>query len=447
MRASCLLPIGALTAALAFAPARVPAQAAASATDTVPAERLAARQWFRDARLGLFIHWGVYSILGQGEWVMENGRVPVGTYQWMASTFNPVKFSAREWVSLAKAAGMRYITITARHHDGFSMYASEHTRYDITEWTPFKRDPLAELAEECRRQGIKLFFYYSQLDWYHPDYWPRGRTGQHTMRAESGEWTRYLDYMDRQIEELLTKYGPIGGIWLDGMWDKPDADWRLSRTYGLIHRLQPSALVIPNHHRPPLPGEDVQTFEQDLPGANTTGFNTTQIGTLPLETALTMNTSWGFNLADSAFKSSKELIGYLVRAAGADANLLLNVGPKSDGTIQLEAVRRLNDIGFWLQTFGPTIYGTRGGPVRPQGWGATTQRNDSVFVHVLSWEERALAVPAFEGRVTRATSYPDGRALAFTQTPSGVTLVTLPEPRANPLEHRILVLQVRRGND
>ena len=163
------------------------------------------------------------------------------------------------------------------------------TRYNIVDWTPFKRDPMKELADECRRQGIKLFFYYSQLDWHHPDYFPRGGTGARpaaptpaTGIAISTSWTQ-------QLTELLTNYGPIGGIWFDGMWDKPNADWRLDRTYALIHRLQPAALIVPNHHKAPLPGEDVQTFEQDLPGANTAGFNTNEIGALPLETSLTMN--------------------------------------------------------------------------------------------------------------------------------------------------------------
>ena len=155
--------------------------------------------------------------------------------------------------------------------------------------------------------------------------------------------------MDAQLTELLTNYGPIGGIWFDGMWDKPDADWRLAKTYALIHRLQPAALIVPNHHKAPLPGEDVQTFEQDLPGANTAGFNTREIGALPLETSLTMNQSWGFNITDKKFKSMKELIGYLVRAAGNDGNLLLNIGPRPDGTIQPEAVERLRAVGDWLR--------------------------------------------------------------------------------------------------
>ncbi|HEU4785825.1 MAG TPA: alpha-L-fucosidase [Gemmatimonadaceae bacterium] len=408
----------------------------------IPAERAAARTWFRDARFGMFIHWGVYSQLGQGEWVMENRGIPVATYEWLASAFNPIKFDAREWVSLAKAGGVRYITITSRHHDGFSMFATKATRYNIVDWTPFARDPMKELAAECQRQGLKLFFYYSQLDWHHPDYWPRGRTGHATGRPESGDWNRYLDFMDSQLTELLTNYGPIGGIWFDGMWDKPDADWRLERTYGLIHRLQPAALIVPNHHQAPRAGEDVQTFEQDLPGANTAGFNTREIGSLPLETSLTMNESWGFNITDRRFKATRDLIGYLVRAAGNDANLLLNIGPRPDGTIQPEAAERLRAIGDWLRVFGPSIYATRGGPIRPRPWGVTTRRGDSVFVHVLDWSDDVLSLPDLGVRVVSASMLRDGARVKFTQSASSLTLEL---PRAMPDEpDRVVVLETRR---
>jgi alpha-L-fucosidase len=390
----------------------------------------------------MFIHWGVYSALGQGEWVMQNREIRVPEYEWLASAFNPVKYDAREWVSLAKAAGMRYITITARHHDGFSMFASDATRYDIVDWTPFGRDPLRELAEECRRQGIRLFFYYSQLDWRHPDYWPRGRTGQATGRPDGGDWSRYLDFMDRQLEELLTRYGPLGGIWFDGMWDKPAADWRLQRTYALIHRLQPAALVVPNHHEAPRPGEDVQTFEQDLPGANTAGFNTSEIGALPLETSLTMNGSWGFNITDRRFKSTRELVHYLVRAAGNDANLLLNVGPRPDGTIQPEAATRLREMGRWLETYGTSIYGTRKGPVSPRDWGVTTRRGDTVFVHILDWPDRVLSLPPLGGPVRRATLLAGGAPVSVAQAPAGVTL-TLPAATSGEIDRVVVVVLER----
>jgi len=409
------------------------------AVDPVAAERVAAREWFRDAKFGMFIHWGVYSQLGRGEWVMENARIPVGRYEWLASAFNPVKFDARAWVTLARNAGMRYITITARHHDGFSMFASEATRYDIMDWTSFGRDPLKELAAECQRQGIRLFFYYSQLDWRHTDYWPRGRTGQNTGRPESGDWDGYLDFMDQQLTELLTAYGPLGGIWLDGMWDRPAADWRLEQTYSLIHRLQPGALIVPNHHESPRPGEDVQTFEQDLPGANTAGFNTTTISALPLETSLTMNGTWGFDITDTDFKSTRALIAYLVRAAGNGANLLLNIGPRPDGTIQPEFVSRLEEIGRWLTVHGASIHGTRAGPVSPRDWGATTRRGDTVFVHILDWPDRVLSLPTFGARVQSATMLDNGESVAVAQTAEAITLTLPVRPAAVP--DRVVVLR------
>jgi alpha-L-fucosidase len=420
-----------------FASAPVGAQQDAG----VPAERTAAREWFRDAKFGMFIHWGVYSLLGQGEWVMQNRGITVENYEWLASTFNPVKFDAREWVALAKRAGVRYITITSRHHDGFSMFATRATPYNIVDWTPFHRDPLKELADECHRQGIKLFFYYSQLDWHNPDYWPRGNTGHATGRPESGDWNRYLDFMDQQLTELLTNYGAIGGIWFDGMWDKPDADWHLDRTYALIHKLQPAALIVPNHHKAPRPGEDVQTFEQDLPGANTAGFNTREIGSLPLETSLTMNDSWGFNITDKKFKSVRELIGYLVRAAGENANLLLNIGPRPDGTVQPEALARLDSLGAWLRTHGASIYGTRGGPIPPRAWGVTTRRGDTVFVHVLDWSDPVLTIPAVGARVVSAALLDTRVAVPFSQASDDITL-HLP-PASSEMPDRVIVLALQ----
>lgn len=432
-------------AALLFSgPALWAGPLAAQAQEPVPAERLAAREWFRDARFGLFIHWGVYSLLGDGEWVMENRSIPIDRYEWLATTFNPVKFDAAEWVSLARAAGIRYITITARHHDGFSMFASDATRYDIVDWTAFGRDPLRELAEECERQGIRLFFYYSQLDWHHQDYFPRGRTSQQTSRPAAGDWNGYLDFMDVQLEELLTRYGRIGGIWFDGMWDRPQADWRLDRTYARIHELAPAALIIPNHHQAPLPGEDVQTFEQDLPGANTAGWNTAGIGALPLETSLTINRTWGYSITDVAYKSVRELIHYLVRAAGNDANLLLNIGPRPDGTIQPEFAERLRAVGDWLDTYGESVYGTRGGPVPSRDWGVTTRRGDTVYVHVLDWPDPLLAIPEFERSVVSARVLGTGEPVEFTESADGITL-HLPADAGAAID-RVIVLETR-GSD
>ena len=410
----------------------------AAATYTPAPENLAARRWFQDARFGLFVHWGVYSVLADGEWIMNTRKIQAKEYERLPALFNPIGFDAAEWVALAKAAGMKYITITSKHHDGFAMYDSKVTDWDIVDRTPWKKDPLKLLADECRKQGIKLFFYYSQLDWHHPDYFPRGRTGHDTARPDSGTWTRYLDFMDAQLTELLTRYGPVAGIWFDGWWDRKDADWRLNRTYGLIHKLQPAALVASNHHRAPMPGEDFQLFEKDLPGKKTSEFNKDSvIGDLPLETCETVNGAWGFNLTDRRFKSSKELVHYLIRAAGMNANLLLNVGPMANGKIQPELTQRLRDIGGWLKQNGEAIYGTRGGPIPPRSWGATTTKGSTIYVHVFDWEEPWLALPALVPagqKVRRVRALKTGGAVEHRELPgpAGGLTVALPAAARDP---------------
>jgi len=408
--------------ALALGAATLSAQAGYQPT---PAN-LAARKWFQEARFGLFVHWGVYSVLGDGEWVMNNRKIRVAEYEKLPAFFNPTEFDPAQWVALVKAAGMRYITITSKHHDGFAMFDSKVSDWDVVDRTPYKKDVLKMLADECHRQGIKLFFYHSQLDWHHPDYYPRGRTGRDAGRPESGEWNRYLDYMDAQLKELLTGYGEIGGIWFDGWWDKPEADWRLGQTYALIHGLQPAALVGSNHHRRPNPGEDFQMFEKDLPGKNTAGFNDqSEIGDLPLETCETMNNAWGFNLNDRSYKSTADLVRYLVRAAGNDANFLLNVGPMPNGKIQPEFEAHLREMGQWLSRYGESIYGTRGGPVPPRPWGVTTRKGDTVYVHVLDWPDETLALPRLGGKVATARFVKDGGRAAFAEDAGGVR-VTIP---------------------
>ena len=338
-------------------------------------ENLQNRTWFQDAKFGMFIHWGVYSVLGDGEWVMNNQQIDKKTYEKLPSFFNPIAFDPAEWVSLAKAAGMKYIVITSKHHDGFAMFDSQNTDWDIADRTPYKKDVLKMLALECEKQGIRLFFYHSQLDWYQNDYYPRGNTGQTAGRPENGNFGNYISYMNAQLTELLTNYGQIGGIWFDGWWDKPNADWQLDKTYKLIHDLQPGCLIGSNHHQAPKPGEDFQMFEKDLPGFNTTGFSgDSRVGSLPLETCETMNNSWGFNLKDKNFKSSASLIQYLVRAAGYNSNFLLNVGPMPNGKIQPEFMDTLKVVGKWFNIFGETIYGTRQGPITPRSWGVTTQK-------------------------------------------------------------------------
>ncbi len=416
-------------------------------------ENLKARREFQDDKFGMFIHWGVYSVLGNGEWIFHNRKLSLHEYERLPTFFDPEKFDAKAWVGLAKAAGMKYITITARHHDGFAMFDSKISDWNIVQRTPYKKDPLKMLADEAHRQGIKLFFYYSQLDWHHPDYYPRGKTMTDngpwdSGRPDHGNWNSYLDdYMNGQLRELLTNYGPIGGIWFDGMWDKPDADWHLDKTYALIHQLQPAALIIPNHHQTPRPGEDVQTFEKDLPGKNSAGFNTNFVSdSLPLESSNTLNGSWGFNISDSKYKSVADVEEMLARAAGNNANLLLNVGPMPNGEIQEEFQVRLKAVGEWLSRYGDAIYGTRGGPLAPADWGVTTQKatpnGDLVFVHVLHWSTPLLALPALPAKV-RSAQMMGGTAVEFTESGEGVVL-KIPPPKKDEVDRVVMLTLARK---
>jgi alpha-L-fucosidase len=405
-------------------------------------ENLEARREFQDMKFGMFIHWGVYSVLGDGEWVFHNRKLTVDEYNRLPRFFDPENFDAHTWVALAKSAGMKYITITSRHHDGFAMFDSKVSDWNIVARTPYKKDPLKLLAEECHRQGIKLFFYYSQLDWHNPDYYPRGATNWPNGRPDHGDWNAYLDtYMDGQLTELLTNFGPIGGIWFDGMWDKPNADWHLEKTYALIHKLQSAALIIPNHHQTPRPGEDVQTFERDLPGQNTAGFNTKYVSSqLPLESSDTLNDSWGFNLGDSHYKSAAEVERRLIRAAGNNSNLLMNIGPYPNGEIDPQFVTRLEAVGQWLSKYGDSVYGTRGGPIPAGDWGVTTERADKIYVHVLAWNAPLLALPPIGNKVASAHFLVDSSPVEFTEKADGVIL-KLPPPNQEETD-RVIVLTV-----
>lgn len=389
-------------------------------------QNLLSRTWFQDARYGMFIHWGVYSVLGDGEWVMHQQQINRKTYEKLPAFFNPVAYDPAEWVALAKSAGMKYIVITSKHHDGFAMFDSKMTDWDIVDRTPYKKDVLKMLADECRKQGIKLFFYHSHLDWYQDNYFPRGNTGQYAGRPDQGNWNDYISYLNGQLTELLTNYGEIGGIWFDGWWDKKDADWQLEKTYQLIHDLQPGCLIGNNHHQAPKTGEDFQMFEKDLPGFNTAGHSSeSQIGALPLETCETMNNSWGFNLQDKRFKSSKSLIHYLVKAAGYNSNFLLNVGPMPNGKIQPEFMDTLKAVGKWMNEFGETIYGTRQGPVTPKSWGVTTQKDNRVFIHVLNAEDRNLFVPKLGKKIVSVRLFHSKQPVIYSENKYG-TIFEIP---------------------
>lgn len=391
------------------------------------AENLKARQEFQNDKFGVFIHFGIYSMLADGEWVMEVKNIDHKEYAKLASGFCPSAFNADEWVRAIKSSGAKYITITSRHHDGFSMFDTKYSDFDIIDATPFKRDILKELAEACRKQDMKLNFYYSHLDWTRTDY-PLGRTGHGTGRELKPDWKSYYTFMNNQLEELLTNYGNVGAIWFDGWWDQdihPDFDWQLPEQYSLIHKLQPACMVGNNHHRLPYPGEDFQLFERDLPGENKSGYSGQDISKLPLETCETMNGSWGYNIKDQKYKSPKELIHYLVKAAGKNANLLMNIGPQPNGELPAVAVERLQKMGEWMNVYGETIYGTTAGSVPPREWGVTTEKENKMFVHILDLKDQSLFLPLKDKKIKKALMYKDRNSLKFTQDKNG-TLLHLP---------------------
>lgn len=349
----------------------------------IPTEaNLASRQEFREAGLGIFIHWGVYSMLGDGEWVLNNQDIDYKEYAKLAGGFCPAGFDAEEWVKAIKGSGAKYICFTARHHDGFSMFGSEYTDYDITDATPFGRDIVKELAEACHKEGLRLHLYYSLIDWGREDA-PRGRTGRGTGRPEGGtDTTAYFKFMKGQLTELLGNYGEIGAIWFDGDWDMPEGYyWRYDELYPLIHGLQPGCLIGNNHHRNPIEGEDIQIFERDLPGENLAGYSGAQdvSAGLPLETCQTMGASWGYDIHDDEYKSAEELIHYLVNAAGR-------------------------------------------GDIPPHDWGATTRKGDRLYIHILDLQDDSLFLPLKDCKITAAQCVNDGKRLKFIQDKDGVLL-------------------------
>ena len=396
-------------------------------------ENLQARNSFQDMKFGMFIHWGASSVLGSGEWVMNNRNIKTTEYQHLLRVFNPIDFDAKKWVATAKAAGMQYITFITRHHDGFSNWDTQQSDWKITN-TPYGKDILKQLAAECHQQGIKLFCYYSLLDWYRSDYqYETGKTGKGTGRTKKSDWESYIRFMKAQLTELLTNYGEISGIWFDGHWDQLDNDvdktlqskvnWHYDEIYSLIHRLQPACMIGNNHHLLPIPGEDFQMFEKDLPGNNTTGFGGASISALPLETCETMNDAWGYNMTDRKFKSVKTLIHYLVNAAGRNSNFLLNVGPMPNGEIQSEFTDTLASLGKWMKSYGHTIYGTRGNIVAAQDWGVVTAKGKTAFVHLLNADDLPYVfIPGWKGKLTEASCLQNGKKIKFMQQAEGLFL-------------------------
>lgn len=436
-------------------------------------ERAEAKKWFQDAKFGMFIHWGLYALIENGEWIMHHAGIHINEYEKLVDEFNPVKFDAEEWVSLAKEAGMNYITITSKHHDGFCLFDSKLTDYNIMS-TQFKRDIMKEMADECRRQGLKIFFYYSPLDWHHPDYYPRGWTGRNTGRKEEGDWSKYIEYYHGQLKELCANYGEIGGFWLDGWWDKPDKnynpetdggglwfqgsaedlkanDWKLQDIYAEMHRLQPNTMIVNNHHLTPFEGEDYQTFERDLPGEIIYGYNTpeTEVSkTIPLETNTTLNDNWGYTKRDKKFKKLKDIVYYIVSAACLNSNFLLNVGPKPNGEIDSTSVKRLKETGEWMREYGDSVYGTRGGPytrVAKGGstiWGSTW-KDDRIFLHMFKRCKNKLTIPGLSSEILSA-SLMDGTEVELLKE-GGKLKVNVPKKSMSKIDTIVVMKMKEKG--
>jgi alpha-L-fucosidase len=431
------LPLRLLALALLALPggahAAQPAAAPAPAADTpsfypgeTPAQRDARLKWWREARFGLFIHWGLYAvpagtwqgkqIPGIGEWIMNRGKIPVADYAKFTEQFNPVKYDADAWVRLAKEAGMKYIVITSKHHDGFALFKSAASPYNLVDATPFKRDALKELAAACQKHGIKLGFYYSQAqDWHHRGGAASG--GHWDAAAQAGDMDAYIrDIAVPQVREILTNYGPIAVLW----WDTPTNMTReRADLLAPLVKLQPG-LVLNNRLGGGYLG-DTETPENRIPA---TGYPR------DWEACMTMNDTWGFKSYDHNWKSATMLIRNLVDIASKGGNYLLNVGPTAEGEIPAPSVERLKAVGAWMKKNGESIYATKASPFLRLGWGRATQKPDRLYLHVFNWPaDGTLVVPMSSGAKKAYLLGEPGKPLKFAASATGLRLTV---PAATP---------------
>jgi alpha-L-fucosidase len=414
-------------------PALVAAVAATPLQKKLDATRDQRMKWWRDARFGMFIHWGVYAVpagkwKGQevkrsgAEWIMNRGKIPVADYQKLPAQFNPTKFDATAWVDLAKQAGMKYIVITAKHHDGFAMYRSKVDPFNIYDATPFKRDPLRELVDAAKKAGIKLGFYYSQAqDWNHRGGAASG--GHWDPQAQDGSMDEYLDKIAvPQVKELLSSYGPVSVLW----WDTP-ADMTVARgeKFTSALALAPN-LVVNNRLWKTKTGGDFETPEQKIPAA--------AMANKDWETCMTINGTWGFRAGDENWKSTETLVRNLIDIGSKGGNFLLNVGPTAEGVIPEPSVERLRQVGAWMKVNGDAIYGTTGSPLAtPPAWGRITKRmgpaGGTIYLHVFDWpKDGKLTVTGLGdlgAKIGAATLLATGKKLAVGNQAGQIT-ITVP---------------------
>jgi alpha-L-fucosidase len=391
--------------------------------DETPAQRDARMEWWRDARFGMFIHWGVYSVPagtyqgkqigGIGEWIMNRGKIPCTEYQKYAAEFNPIKYDADEWVRLAKEAGMKYIVITSKHHDGFAMFNSKASDWNIVKATPYKHDPLKDLAAACKKHGVKLGFYYSQAqDWNHPG---GSASGGHWDKAQDGSMDDYIRKVAvPQVREILTNYGPIAVLW----WDTPTG-MNKERAEMLLPLLKLQPGIIHNNRLGGGYSGDIETPEQYIPPTGIPGKD--------WEVCMTINGTWGYKSYDNNWKSTESLVRNLVDIASKGGNYLLNVGPTSEGLIPEPSIERLKEMGAWMKVNGQAIYGTTASPFKRLAWGRCTKKvtadGATLYLHVFDWpKDGKLIVPGLKNAVFSAELLADGSRLESISGPDGVTI-------------------------
>lgn len=387
------------------------------ATGETAAQFAARTAWWREAKFGMFIHWGVYAVPAEGEWHMNSAKMQVADYEKFAAQFNPVKFDAKKWVKTAKDAGMKYIVVTTKHHDGFSMWDSKLSDYNIVKATPFGRDPLKELAAECKKQGVKLGFYHSVMDWHEPNYLPRRAWEVKTRPAAGANLDAYITHMEGQLRELLTNYGPISVLWFDGGWEHNAKDERATEVVKLIRSLQPNILI---NNRINLP-EDFDTPEQNIPAS-----------ALPQgrlwETCMTLNDNWGFAKNDNHWKPTDDLIRKLCDIASKGGNFLLNVGPTADGEIPSPSVERLAQVGKWMKANGKSIYGTTQSPWRKLPFdGRCTVNSDKLYLQVFAWPDDGLTLTGLKTPIKQARVLDGGEKLTVKTESDGRISIAHPE--------------------